>query len=198
VQLFLVRHGESEANRIGEEAGADSSLTDLGMQQAERLGQFLQPRGPYDAFYCSTLQRAIQTAQIVARYVEAPAPVFLDDLREATFHMIDILPRYEHPLDVVRGRPASPLPAEYHQFRQQIAAAIETIVQTSLDQGKTKVLVVAHGATLGTLVRTLTGAHTISLWSQNCCVHGLVWTDSRWEIRYLNRIEHLEGLMTKR
>ncbi len=198
MQLYLARHGESEFNRIGEEAGSDSALTDLGQQQAERLGQFLQPRGPYDAFYCSTLQRAIQTAHILARYVQAPAPIYLDTLCESDFHMIDILPRYAHPLDPARGRPATPLPEDYLRFRQQVTQAIETIVQNALEQGHQKILAVSHGATLGTLVRILTGAHTISLWSQNCCVHGLVWTDSRWEIRYLNRIEHLEGLLTKR
>jgi len=198
VQLYLVRHGESEFNRIGEEAGSDSALTDLGWQQVERLGRFLASRGPFDALYCSSMQRTRQTAEILVRHITAPPPIFLDSLREVAFRMNDFLPRFAHPLDPLRGEPASPLPAEYIAFRQQVDSAIENIVSATLEAGHEKVLAISHGATLGTIIRTLIGSHTISIWSQNCCVHSLVWTDNRWEIHYLNRTEHLDGVLSKR
>jgi len=197
MQLYLVRHGESEYNRIGEEAGSDSPLSELGWLQAERLGAWLATRGPFDAFYCSPLLRARQTAEVLARYVPAPAPTVLETLRESDFHMIDFLPRYAHPLDPARGRPLPAPCEEYAGFRRQIEAALETIIGKALEAGHQRLLVVSHGATMGTMIRTLLGVHHISIWSQNCCVHCLVWEDSRWEIRYMNRKEFLADAVSK-
>ena len=78
--LFLVRHGQSEFNLLGEEAGSDSPLTELGLQQAERVGAWLAQRGPFDAMYCSPLQRARQTSEVIGRHTKGPAPDILGDL----------------------------------------------------------------------------------------------------------------------
>ena len=192
MKLFLIRHGESEFNRIGEEAGSDSPLSERGLLQAEQLATWLRQRGPFDAFYCSSLVRARQTADPIARQVQAPPMVVMDSLREADIHLIDILPQAAHPLDVLRqpGQPA--LPEAYDRFRQQIEGAIRTIVDAGMSGQHERVLVVSHGAALGTLIRCLVGCHRISIWSLNCCVHLLAWTDNRWEMRYLNRVDFLD------
>jgi broad specificity phosphatase PhoE len=65
-ELLLIRHGESEAN-IGRSADPDCSLSDLGLEQAQKLakrlsrydlGDFLALTSPY--------RRAIQTAEEIA------------------------------------------------------------------------------------------------------------------------------------
>jgi broad specificity phosphatase PhoE len=66
--LFLVRHGQSEANAAGLLVGrTDSPLTELGHRQATVLGDALASRGSSACrIFTSPLQRAGQTAEAIA------------------------------------------------------------------------------------------------------------------------------------
>src|SRR5436309_8138951 len=79
-RVLLVRHGQSEWNAVGRWQGqADPPLTDLGRQQARAAAHSL---GSLDAVFASDLQRATETAVIVAAQLGI-GPVVLDpDLRE--------------------------------------------------------------------------------------------------------------------
>ena len=68
MRLIIVRHGESEWNRLGRYQGqADAPLSELGISQAEALAARLK-RETFDAIFASPLQRAAQTAEAIARY----------------------------------------------------------------------------------------------------------------------------------
>lgn len=68
MRLIIVRHGESEWNRIHRYQGQiDAPLSDLGLRQAEALGQRLKNE-QIDHIYSSTLQRAALTAEAIARH----------------------------------------------------------------------------------------------------------------------------------
>jgi broad specificity phosphatase PhoE len=61
-RLLFARHGETEASQSNVFSGStDVPLTDYGLRQAEALAKRLG-REQVDALYCSTQQRAIQTA----------------------------------------------------------------------------------------------------------------------------------------
>lgn len=63
--LLLVRHGETDWNRDGRwQGGSDTSLNDLGREQARALAEQLD--GDIDVLYSSDLARARETAEIVA------------------------------------------------------------------------------------------------------------------------------------
>ena len=65
VKLFLIRHGESEANVYHKFSGfQDVKLTERGIWQAGRLAKRLKAVN-IDKIYCSTLKRARHTAEIV-------------------------------------------------------------------------------------------------------------------------------------
>jgi broad specificity phosphatase PhoE len=68
-KVFLVRHGETEWNRIRRIQGgaSDTPLSENGIHQAEGLGLRLKAEKT-DAIYSSPLQRAMQTAQAIAKY----------------------------------------------------------------------------------------------------------------------------------
>lgn len=194
--LFLLRHGQSEANRIGAEAGSDSPLSELGWRQARAAGKWLKGMGHFDALYCSSLVRARQTAEEVSKHIEAPDPILLDTLRESDFVMTDIMPRFSHPLSTDREACTRQMPEEYRSFRRQILSALEMILSQALEHSHERMLVISHGGSMGTMVRLLLGSDGVSVWSQNCCTHCLGWFGARWEIRYLNRIDYLNGLET--
>lgn len=66
MRLFLVRHGETESNRLGLALGRDDvPLNERGRWQAERLAQALAGE-PIAAVYSSPLSRAMETARPVA------------------------------------------------------------------------------------------------------------------------------------
>ncbi|KAI3323663.1 phosphoglycerate mutase-like protein [Xylariaceae sp. AK1471] len=71
MRLLLVRHGESVDNVAGLYAGSrDSSLTNHGVLQAQRLGEHIASRsttlGPIHRIFASNLQRAYRTAEAIA------------------------------------------------------------------------------------------------------------------------------------
>ncbi len=83
-RLYLVRHGESAANRDGLVSGhIDTPLTTLGEEQAEATKKVLAGV-KFDAVYSSDLERAAKTAEIIAD-VPVPAAHQLPDLRERHF-----------------------------------------------------------------------------------------------------------------
>lgn len=64
--FYLIRHGESQANRQNRLCGhADWDLTELGQEQARRTAQLFRDI-PVDAVLSSDLLRALHTAQAVA------------------------------------------------------------------------------------------------------------------------------------
>ncbi len=79
-RVLLVRHGQSEWNAVGRWQGqADSPLSDLGRRQAREAARAI---GAVDAIWSSDLQRAAETAAIIAQEIGV-GPVVLDpDLRE--------------------------------------------------------------------------------------------------------------------
>jgi len=66
VRLFLVRHGETESNRLNLALGRDDvPLNERGLWQAERLARALAGE-PLAAVYSSPLRRTLDTARAVA------------------------------------------------------------------------------------------------------------------------------------
>jgi probable phosphoglycerate mutase len=66
--MIIVRHGESEWNRVHRYQGQmDAPLSDLGLRQAEALGERLRNEC-FDAIFTSPLQRASLTAEAIARF----------------------------------------------------------------------------------------------------------------------------------
>lgn len=61
MDLYLIRHGESTANRDQVHAAwLPMPLTEAGIKQAQKAGQLLQGI-PFDRFYCSDVLRTVQT-----------------------------------------------------------------------------------------------------------------------------------------
>ncbi|KAK6429582.1 hypothetical protein LTR95_014272 [Oleoguttula sp. CCFEE 5521] len=68
MRLFLIRHGETVDNVAGLYAGVrDSALTNYGVEQATKLGDYLGRTTEITHIFASPLQRAHKTAQAVQR-----------------------------------------------------------------------------------------------------------------------------------
>jgi len=69
-RIYLVRHGESEAN-VAKVHGGDPSLTELGRQQAEFIAERVS-KLPIQHIVSSTLKRAHTTAEAIGRKINLP------------------------------------------------------------------------------------------------------------------------------
>ncbi|MBW6473760.1 MAG: histidine phosphatase family protein, partial [Anaerolineaceae bacterium] len=74
IYLTLLRHGRSRADDEGVHEGRyDSPLTEVGRDQVHRRAQdFLQRGFQFDLIIASTLQRANETARIIASSLGVP------------------------------------------------------------------------------------------------------------------------------
>ena len=86
--IYLVRHGQTEFNRINRLQGhVDSPLTPLGVDQAERVGALLKTLigDPADwVIEASSLGRTAHTARIIAGVLGVGGVVLEDRLREVS------------------------------------------------------------------------------------------------------------------
>lgn len=154
--LYLVRHGESEANAAGRYAGqTDSPLTERGRAQAESVADALADVR-IDRVVSSDLSRARDTAEAIARTHGLTVEVF-PELRE-----IDIGEAAGRSIEDARERfdwgPARfvqwPGGESLEEVRDRVVAVIDRIVAASPGQ---MVCVVGHGGATRILVSHVLG-----------------------------------------
>ena len=208
-RLYLVRHGETLANREYRYIGTrDDLLSTLGEVQSHQLAGALSEL-PIIAVYSSPLQRTYQTAlPIAARHnLEVQR---IDDLRECDFGRWEGLSRTEvlerSPEDRQRylewehnTSVAPPGGESFEALQQRVVAVVENLALSHPDQsivlvshvGPIKVLLgAALGAPLASAFRIFLDPATISVvdWRDatyatirlvNSHAH-LGWQDARW------------------
>jgi broad specificity phosphatase PhoE len=149
--ILLARHGESDWNRSKRWQGfADRPLTDVGRRQAEELAARLAD-AELDAIYSSDLQRARETAEIVARTKGLRVDT-TPDLREVDVGSWSGLTRADAEARFPEGYARWLQGGEgwqdgetYEQMGQRVVGAIRRIAKTH--EGE-RVLVVAHGGSI--------------------------------------------------
>ncbi len=190
LELVLIRHGESQFNLDGS-GGFDSGLTELGRAQACKLASWLAANFNIAAFYSSTMVRARETAEIVQSAVKQPIQ-FRENLREADFEISATMPQFLHPANAIGGMTVEldDTHPSYVAFQSRIAQAVQEIAGTH-ESGT--VLIVTHGGVIATILRTIFGAHKVSVHADNTSATLLRWNNSRWYLVYSNRVDHLNG-----
>ncbi len=164
--LYLARHGETEWNRIGRWQGAtDIPLSEVGRAQARLLAERLRDRG-INQVYASQLSRALETAQIVAADLGAPAPTADPRLRERGYGAFEGLTRgecaerfpgvWERYLADRRAVPPGAEPQA--QVTERITAAmVEVAAAADKRSDSGAILVVSHGGAIRSFVHATTG-----------------------------------------
>jgi broad specificity phosphatase PhoE len=149
--ILLARHGESDWNRTRRWQGlTDRPLTDRGREQARALAERLADTD-LDAVYASSLQRARETAEIVAA-TKGLEVTTVPDLREVDVGSWSGLTRAEAEQRFPEGFARWLGGAEgwtdgetYHELGARVVRAIRQIADAN-DGGR--VLVVAHGGSV--------------------------------------------------
>ena len=163
--LFLARHGETEWNRAGRWQGkTDIPLSDAGRAQARALAAALVGRGIAEV-HASDLQRAAETAAIVAELLGIAAFNVDARLRERGFGCFEGFTREEcaaqHPEAWARylfDRRATPPGGEPQpEVAARVVAALTELARAPRPTDHAT-LVVSHGGTIRTFIHEVTGA----------------------------------------
>ena len=174
--LILVRHGESDWNREGRVQGRfDSPLTEMGVVQAKSVSRYLSGvllKEPL-RIYTSPLERASDTASIIAEELQYPKEKIIIEQRLNDFNLGVIAGTYgwekvaEMYPDLARMRLQDPL--RFHPPGGECGADFEARLRSFLDDlqddGITNMLV-SHGIVnkfIRGIMRNLKGEEIIAL-----------------------------------
>ncbi len=209
--LYVVRHGQPDFT------GNYDSLTPLGFQQSEWLGEHFQSRGlRFARIVCGTLVRQVETCDaLLTRLVDAPEP--RQDPRLNEYDQGSLLAFFEHEdpvrlrstgdrrayFSVVRdsllawSRHEGPLPGSetWADFGGRIEDAYADAC-TGLGRDDA-VLVVSSGGVIGRTVADALGANAeaaihLNLQTRNTGVTEIVRGSSAVRVAAFNAVPHLE------
>ncbi|GAB3154449.1 phosphatase PhoE [Microbacterium neimengense] len=150
--LILIRHGETDWNRARRIQGAtDIPLNDTGRAQARDAGLALRDRHDAESplfLVSSDLQRAAETADIIATILERPVAGRYPELRERSYGEAEGVSIDELAERWGRGPDARVPGAETReQLRQRALSGLARVIaDASADAAPPVVIAVAHGA----------------------------------------------------
>lgn len=165
-RFFLVRHGETEWNRIRRIQGvSDIPLNDTGRAQAAALGDILAAH-TFDLLVASPLSRAMETASIIAARLAMPTPLAIPDLIERNYgdaegsNGADLDERYP---------PGTEIPGR--EERSDVTKRVVRVLQDlAIRHPHADILAVAHGGVIRSVVEyAAPGLHKEPI--TNCSVH---------------------------
>ena len=174
--IYIVRHGQTEKNRARALQGrSDIPLNAEGKRQAECVRDWFQSRGiTFDMVYCSPLQRAVETAAIIA----ADCPVRIDrrliEMDYGPYEGMDFtkpLPEVSlFFLDFVHN----PAPAGMEPLEEVVKRAGSFMEDIKAGSGGNSILVSTHAIAMKGILEYLSPDSLGSWWSKyigNCSVY---------------------------
>ena len=189
MELYLIRHGQSEANALKVYSGwAEYSLTPLGEQQALRTGELVKNIA-FDRIISSDLLRARQTAALVfpGRTIEINS-----DIREVNLTRIAGQPIAEIKARLRAVSDKSLKEYDYSvlgcesvdHFMARIAHFLDGLDKSSPE----RIAVVAHNGALRAMAAHVLEAKwsTVSVKNDNCSVSVLESVRDHWTIKHWN------------
>jgi len=198
-ELIVIRHGETEWNAEGRIQGhQDVHLNERGKMQADAAAERLRGES-IDAFYCSDLKRAMQTAAPISDAVKS-AIVADDRLREWKLGVLEgLVPGEAEVREPEAYRiysekdPEADIPGG-ESIRQRYERATHCVQEIVSEWPAGRIIVVTHGGVLDDLYRF---SKTIALdakrnWGlYNCGINIFRIENGNWTIENWGDIAHL-------
>lgn len=174
--LILVRHGESEWNRAGRIQGqVNSPLTDLGINQAKATRDYLSGilLNQQLEIYTSPLDRALQTAEIIAQGIEYPSRKIIIEERLNDFNLGEISGTFgwDKVAEIFPEQAQLRLqdPMRFHpsggESGAEFEARLRSLLEDLMDDGTLK-LMVSHGIVnkfIRGILKNLSGKEMVEL-----------------------------------
>ncbi len=203
--IYLIRHGEIDANRDQRWHGwTDSDLNETGRVQAMKMGTHLARMSPgISSVYSSPLKRTVMTARSLTTILGLE-PVPHEGLKEFGIGRLENQPyaalKDEHgffELITENQDYAPPEGESVNQVCERMLAALDEIRERH--RGET-VALVGHGAAMAIALAGLVDGGPMPFYQyhmENTAITKLVWRDSP-VIEFFNACDHLVDLSTER
>lgn len=169
MNIFFVRHGQTEWNELGKFQGSkDSPLTKIGILQAEKLGARLAKENfVFDKIYSSPMGRAFSTAKIITQNQAIIETI--DEFKEISVGEMEGIPFTEF---------ENLFPTEYYNFFNNPVNYVPTAIKgesfsslmarvqlglkkiTDLNKTDSNILIVTHGITLKAILSVIKNRST--------------------------------------
>ena len=202
LKLFLIRHGETEWNRIGRLQGhSDTNLSPEGLQQAQIFVKHL-PFQHVDAIYSSDLSRAVETAKVIADKFNLPVKK-MPILREMNYgiwegrdiaELIEESPKEFGKFFTDPERCHPPRGETFLECQARLMIGIREIIA---DHDNQNVVVVSHGAAIRLIISAALDIPIHRLWAisqVNMAVNILRVENGDFTVELLNGTDHLRHL----
>ena len=193
--LYIIRHGETNMNaELRLQGQVDSLLNENGIREAQETAKILAEAGiAFSRAYSSSLQRAMDTAKIIAPYVETiPAP----EIMELKFGDYEGLPYSEigkELWDFIHDPENVDPPESVERIQSLVARTGEFIKKVISSNDSGNILIVTHGIALRSILRNLYGSESKeNVWAmpiKNCVVYKVEIHDDK--IREIRRADEL-------
>ena len=201
VELYIVRHGETDTNYEGRTNGmsTDKPLNAKGIAQVEELKKYIDIN-KFDEIYSSPMKRAMQTAEILnqnvheikqdKRLYEADYGSW-DGLKESELH-----DKYPDVFD--ENNYLLPGYTKYAKDGEEYADVykrVEDFMDDMAKKGDEKIMVVCHGFVSRSFMKVVTGAQNISqiIQPDNAGVSKFVISDSGVKyMYYYGRVNNID------
>ena len=161
-RLYLVRHGATPLTMEDKFSGAEGvHLSDEGRAQAAQLAERLRHH-EISAAYCSSLERAVETAEILVR-PHSLRPIPVHGLREIShghwegLGRQEVEQRFSEEYSAWEEDPFSFAPEGGESGISVLSRALPAIRKIVVEHRDENVLVVSHKATLRLLISSLLG-----------------------------------------
>lgn len=196
MEVYFLRHGETEWNRTHRIQGSTewTDLTDDGVRLAEVTRDGMIANGlRFDRIFSSPYRRALHTAQILGAGF-GMEPVVDDRLREISFGPYEgtrygkglfedenIRCCFVDPPRYVARDGAEPFDSVLARIREFVEETLAPLAETC-----SRVLVVAHGGVLRTVLRLTDSLSLADFWKgeqPNCCAHVCTLEGGRLALR---------------
>jgi len=200
-KLVLARHGETAWNveRIFR-GRSEVELDDVGMRQAELLGEYLSNL-KLDAIYSSPVRRALDTANIVARYQKIDVRVAqgLSDMHFGEWQSLseqEVRRRYPALLDEWHSTPER-IRMPGGESLEDVRNRSMQVVSGVVSKYDGSVLLVSHRVVIKVLVCSLLGLDNSHFWNIGQDVGGVTifsYVNGRFVLTRHNDTSHLRAL----
>lgn len=177
--FYFLRHGQTDWNLEGRFQGqSDIPLNATGLKQAQNAAQLLK-QYPIDRIISSPLDRAIKTADIVAKHTLLPVQIE-DQLIERTFGSFEGLiiadVKRQHGIDITEPA-AKILPADAEQWHETVERSRKMINRLLEELQHENVLFVAHHGIFRALTEIFCG---VGLDSNNATPYEFQFAKDKW------------------
>lgn len=201
VRLFVIRHGQTEHNVQKILQGhLDTDLNQVGLEQAQKLGNYLKERHiHFDSVASSDLKRCQQTTKAVLEESNQAPPVkFYKELRERCMGVIEGMHIREAEAYADKHGKGSfrDFGENADDFLARLTGGLKEIVEeASEDKSIKNIAIVSHGGAIRTLLRWLhyeeQNAHNIIVFNTSVTIIDYIKHTGQFIVRRVGNTQHL-------